>query len=59
MDTEIRPRAEFTKAVGLDPFFNGMPFLFNAPVEELAYATGNQPEVYTAFYKAFMQVRNI
>ena len=56
LDTEIRPRAEFAKAVGLDPFFNGMPFLFNAPVDELAYATGNQPEVYAAFYKAYMQM---
>jgi hypothetical protein len=33
-----------------------MPFLFNAPVDELAYATGNQPEVYAAFYKAYMQM---
>jgi hypothetical protein len=56
LDTYVRPRAEFLRALSLDPLFNGLPFLLNSPADELSYAAGMQPEVFTQFRKAYAEM---
>jgi len=53
LDTHIRPRAEFLRAVGLDPLINGLPFLVNAQPVDLSYTAGMQADVFAQFKVAF------
>lgn len=53
LDTHIRPRAEFLRAVGVDPLLNGLPFLVNAQPVDLSYTAGMQADVFAQFKVAF------
>lgn len=53
LDTHIRPRAEFLRAVGVDPLINGLPFLVNAQPMDLSYTAGMQADVFAQFKVAF------
>lgn len=53
LDTHIRPRAEFLRALGLDPLINGLPFLVNAQSVDLSYTAGMQADVFAQFKAAF------
>jgi hypothetical protein len=40
LESHIRPRAEFLRAMKIDPLINGLSFLVNAPPKEIAYTAG-------------------
>lgn len=53
LDTHIRPRTEFLRAVGLDPLINGLPFLVTAQPADLSNAAGMSSDVFSQFKVAF------
>lgn len=49
----IRPRAEFLRAVGIDPMSHGLNFLLQASPKELSYAAGVRTEVFSKFCEVY------
>ena len=56
LDSEIRPAAEFVRACGRPPLFNGLPFLFPRTSSDLSVSVGMKPEVYAGFKEKFMSM---
>jgi hypothetical protein len=56
LDAHIRPRAEFLRALGVDPLVNGLHFLVNSPPAELSQAAGLAPDVFGQFKAAFLEM---
>lgn len=53
LEAHTRPRAEFLRALKIDPLINGLPFLVNAPPKEIAYTAGVRVELFHQFQKAY------
>ena len=53
LEAHTRPRAEFLRALKVDPLINGLAFLVNAPPEEIAYTAGVRVELFMQFQTAY------
>jgi hypothetical protein len=53
LELHIRPRAEFLRAMGVEPLKNGISFLVTAPEKEIAHLTGVKEELFHKFMVAF------
>lgn len=56
LESHIRPRAEFLRALKIDPLINGLNFLVNAPPKELAYTAGVKVELFNKFQLAYTEM---
>lgn len=56
LDTHIRPRAEFLRALGLDPLLNGLVYLLVTPAQELAKYAGVKVKLYNEFHTAYLDM---
>jgi len=57
VQSHVRPRAEFLRAIGIDPLFNGLVFLVSSTPEELSYSTGVKTETFSKFCAVFVEKR--
>ena len=55
LDTHTRPRAEFLRALSIDPLINGVGFLVAAPAREIAQLAGVGVELFEQFQTAFIE----
>ena len=53
LEAHTRPRAEFLRALKIDPLINGLAFLVNAPAKEIAYTAGVRVELFNQFHTAY------
>ena len=53
LEAHTRPRAEFLRALKIDPLINGLAFLVNAPAKEIAYTAGVRVELFNQFQTAY------
>lgn len=56
LETHTRPRAEFFRALNLDPLMNGLPFLVCSNINELAQAAGVQVKIFNDFNNAYLEM---
>lgn len=56
LDTYLRPRCEFLRAMGIEPLFRGLPFLVSASAADIAKVCGVRVEIYNQFAKAFIDM---
>lgn len=56
LESHIRPRAEFMRALNLDPLMNGLAFLVNCNINDLARAAGVQTKVFNDFNTAYLEM---
>lgn len=56
LESHIRPRAEFLRALKIDPLINGLSFLVNAPPKEIAYTAGVKVEFFNKFQSAYIEM---
>jgi hypothetical protein len=56
LESHIRPRAEFLRAMKIDPLINGLSFLVNAPPKEIAYTAGVKLEFFNKFQSAYIEM---
>ena len=56
LERHIRPRAEFLRALGVDPLMNGLPYLVSASAVEIAYVTGVKVELFNKFQVAYPEL---
>jgi hypothetical protein len=54
LDLHTRPRAEFLRAMGMDPLVNGLGFLVGHPAREIAELAGVKVELFNQFQTAFI-----
>lgn len=55
LDTHIRPRAEFLRALGIDPLGNGLSFLLTTSVSEFTKAAGVKSQLFNEFQLAYLE----
>ena len=53
LEAHTRPRAEFLRALKIDPLINGLAFLVNAPAKEIAHTAGVRAELFNQFQTAY------
>jgi hypothetical protein len=53
LEEHIRPRAEFLRAMKIDPLQNGLAFLVSAPAKEIASIAGVRVEFFNQFQAAY------
>jgi mTERF len=53
LEEHIRPRAEFLRAMKIDPLQNGLAFLVSAPAKEIANIAGVRVEFFNQFQAAY------
>lgn len=51
----IITRAEFLRALGMDPCFNGLQFLLASSAQELALCAGTSEDAFCSFQKTFRE----
>ena len=56
LEAHTRPRAEFLRALKIDPLINGLAFLVNAPAKEIAYTAGVRVELFNQFQCAYAEM---
>ena len=56
LEAHTRPRAEFLRALKIDPLINGLAFLVNAPPKEIAYTAGVRVELFNQFQSAYAEM---
>lgn len=56
LEAHTRPRAEFLRALKIDPLINGLAFLVNAPPKEIAYTAGVRVELFNQFQCAYAEM---
>ena len=56
LEAHTRPRAEFLRALKIDPLINGLAFLVNAPAKEIAYTAGVRVELFNQFQCAYSEM---
>ena len=56
LEAHTRPRAEFLRALKIDPLINGLAFLVNAPAKEIAYTAGVRVELFNQFQSAYAEM---
>ena len=56
LEAHTRPRAEFLRALKIDPLINGLAFLVNAPPKEIAYTAGVRVELFNQFLGAYAEM---
>ena len=56
LEAHTRPRAEFLRALKIDPLINGLAFLVNAPAKEIAYTAGVRVELFNQFQTAYLDM---
>jgi hypothetical protein len=56
LEAHTRPRAEFLRALKIDPLMNGLAFLVNAPAKEIAYTAGVRVELFNQFQIAYSEM---
>ena len=56
LEAHTRPRAEFLRALKIDPLINGLAFLVNAPPKEIAYTAGVRVELFNQFQSAYSEM---
>lgn len=56
LEGHTRPRAEFLRALKIDPLINGLAFLVNAPAKEIAYTAGVRVELFNQFQTAYAEM---
>ncbi len=56
LDTHLRPRCEFLRAMGIEPLSRGLPFLVSASAADIAKVCGVRVEIYNQFAKAFIDM---
>lgn len=56
LETHIRPRAEFLRALGVDPLTNGLVYLITASIADLAQSAGVTSRVFTEFNIAYLDM---
>eukprot|EP00596_Hydrurales_sp_CCMP1899_P008451 CAMPEP_0119041926 /NCGR_PEP_ID=MMETSP1177-20130426/14213_1 /TAXON_ID=2985 /ORGANISM="Ochromonas sp, Strain CCMP1899" /LENGTH=640 /DNA_ID=CAMNT_0007008357 /DNA_START=219 /DNA_END=2141 /DNA_ORIENTATION=- len=56
LESHIRPRAEFLRAMKIDPLINGLSFLVNSPPKEIAYTAGVKLEFFNKFQNAYIDM---
>lgn len=56
LDTYLRPRCEFLRAMGIEPLSRGLPFLVSASAADIAKVCGVSVEIYNQFAKAFIDM---
>ena len=56
LEAHTRPRAEFLRALKIDPLVNGLAFLVNAPPKEIAYTAGVRVELFNQFQSAYAEM---
>lgn len=57
LEEHIRPRAEFLRALKVDPLMNGLAFLVSAPPKEIADTAGVRVEFFNQFQAAYSDLR--
>jgi hypothetical protein len=53
LEVHTRPRAEFLRAMGMDPLVNGLGFLVGQPAREIAELAGVKVELFNQFQTAY------
>ena len=53
LEAHTRPRAEFLRALKIDPLINGLAFLVNAPAKEIAHTSGVRAELFNQIQTAY------
>ena len=57
LEEHTRPRAEFLRALKIDPLMNGLAFLVSAPAKEIANTAGVRVEFFNQFQAAYTDLR--
>jgi mTERF len=56
LEAHTRPRAEFLRAMGIDPLMNGLAYLVTAPSKEIAELAGVRVELFNQFQTAYPEL---
>lgn len=56
LEEHIRPRAEFLRALKIDPLINGLTFLVNAPAKDIAHTAGVRVELFNQYQTAYLDM---
>jgi mTERF len=57
LEEHTRPRAEFLRALKIDPLINGLAFLVTAPANEIAHTAGVRTELFNQYHSAYSEMR--